>query len=293
MAYEQHAAITCQSNQASVARAMMDHSARLSHGWLPFILVFVMLLTGCGNLETGKALVLPSLSRLPSVTILPTAQQANTSTVQITIQPIAEPAIQPTPTPSILGYSYDFNLDLRSGPVDVPLELQIPVLNVTAPVLGVGLTVDNVMDAPKGAIGDSVWHTAFWYRGSGIPGESGTATIAGHVTGPLGNPEIFAHLKNLRPGDAIIVHVNDSLVDIRYIVDQVEVYSIQESSDPDVLAKIYGVGFNEGTGPQPALDGLSHLTLITCAGRYANGEFDHHTVVFATISKAEPSDSQP
>ena len=141
------------------------------------------------------------------------------------------------------------------------------------------------MDAPKGPIGDPVWHTAFWYRGSGIPGESGTATIAGHVTGPLGNPEIFAHLKKLRPGDAIIVHVKDSLVDIRYIVDQVEVYSIQESSDPDVLAKIYGVGFNEGTGPQPALDGLSHLTLITCAGRYANGEFDHHTVVFATISQ--------
>ncbi|MHB0924229.1 MAG: sortase domain-containing protein [Bellilinea sp.] len=263
----------------------MDNSDRISLGWLTAILAIVILLAGCGNLETGKALPLPSLSSLLSVTIQPTAQP--------TIQPTAEPTIEPTPTLFILGSSYDLNLDLRSGPVDVPLELQIPVLNVNAPVLGVGLTADNVMDAPKGPIGDPVWHTAFWYRGGGIPGESGTATIAGHVTDPLGNPEIFANLKNLSPGDAIIVHVKNSTLNIRFIVDQIKVYSIQESTDPTVLSKIYGPGIVEGTGPQPALDGLSHLTLITCAGRYVNGEFDHHTVVFATISTEEPSNSQP
>lgn len=271
----------------------MNSSDRNSLGWLIAILAIALLLTGCGNIETGKALAMPSLSPSQSVTIQPTFQQANKFTVQRTILPTTEPTNQPTPTLSLLGSSYDFNLDLRSGPVDVPLELQIPVLNVDAPVLGVGLTADNVMDAPKGPIGDPVWHTAFWYRGGGIPGESGTATIAGHVTGPLGNPEIFAHLKNLRPGDAIIVHVKNSTLDIRFIVDQIKVYSIQESTDPTVLSKIYGPGITDGTGPQPALDGLSHLTLITCAGSYANGEFDHHTVVFATISTEEPASSQP
>ena len=141
------------------------------------------------------------------------------------------------------------------------------------------------MDSPKGPIGDPVWHSAFWYRGSGIPGDVGTATIAGHVNDPLGRPEIFAHLEDLHPGDLIIVHLKYTTIDIHFIVDQIEVYSVQESSDPAVLAQIFGAGPVAGTGPQPALDGLSHLTLITCAGYIVNGEFDRHTVVYATRSK--------
>jgi hypothetical protein len=206
-------------------------------------------------------------------------------TVQPTVLPTVQPTIQPTPTLSILGPFFDTNLDLKAGPVDVPLELQIPSLKVDAPVLGVGLTAGNEMDAPKGPIDDPVWHTAFWYRGSGIPGEPGTATIAGHVDDPLGRPEIFAHLQDLHPGDLIIVHVKNTTIDIRFRVDQIKDYSVQESSDPAVLAQIYGSGPVSGTGPQPAPDGLSHLTLITCAGNIVNGKFDHHMVVYATRAK--------
>ena len=141
------------------------------------------------------------------------------------------------------------------------------------------------MDAPKGRIGDPIWGTAFWYRGSSIPGEVGTATIAGHVNDPFGIPQIFAHLQDLHPGDLIIVHVKNTTVDIRFMVDQVKVYTLQESSDPAVLKKIFGAGPISGTIPQPSLDGLSHLTLITCSGNFDNGQFDHHTVVYATLSK--------
>ncbi len=164
----------------------------------------------------------------------------------------------------------------------MPLELLIPSLNVNAPILGVGLTSENVMDSPKGPIGDPVWHTAYWYRGSGIPGDVGTATIAGHVNDPLGRPEIFADLQDLQPGDLIIIHVKYTNSDIRFIVNQTKTYSLQESSDPDVLTQIYGAGPVAGTEPQPAPDGLSHLTLITCAGYIVDGQFDHHTVVYAT-----------
>jgi sortase (surface protein transpeptidase) len=166
----------------------------------------------------------------------------------------------------------------------VPLELQIPSLKVNAPVLGVGLTAANEMAAPKGPIGDPVWHTAFWYRGSGIPGEPGTATFAGHVNDPLGKHEIFAHLQDLNRGDLIIVHVKNTTIDIRFLVDRIKVYSIQESSDPAVRAQVFGTGLVAGTGPQPALDGLSHLTLVTCAGNIVNGQYDHYTVVYATRS---------
>jgi hypothetical protein len=180
---------------------------------------------------------------------------------------------------------FDPALDLRTGPVVVPLELQIPSLNVNAPVLGVGLTSGNVMAAPKGPIGDPVWHTAFWYRGGGIPGDVGTATIAGHVTNLLGNLEIFGHLHDLHPGDLIIVHNTTSNTDIRFIVDHVKVYSIDDSFNLVLLTQIYGVGPVAGNGPQPALDGLSHLTLITCAGTFVKGHFDHRTVVYATRSQ--------
>lgn len=272
---------------------MGNHTHRSSLGWLTALLVGAILFAGNGNEETGKARSWPHPFTLPLVSIQPAVRPTITPTVQRTIQPTSQPTIRATPTFSILGSSYDSSLDLRAGPVEVPLELRIPVLNVSAPVVGVGLTAENVMDAPKGPIGDPIWHTAFWYRGSGIPGESGTAVIAGHVTDVLSNPEIFANLEDLNPGDLIIVHVKNPSQDIRFIVDQIKVYSIQDSSKPAVLTKIYGIGPIEGTGPQPAPDGLSHLTLITCAGSFANGQFNKRTVVFATRSQQGQSNNQP
>jgi len=215
-------------------------------------------------METGEAQPTP----FPSPVLLPSVQ------IQTTVQP--------TPTPLALGPLFDSNLDLMAGPVDVPLELQIPSLKVNAPVLGVGLTSENRMDSPRGSIGDPIWQTAFWYRGGGIPGEVGTATIAGHVNDPLGRPEIFAHIGDLRPGDLIIVRNNRAHIDIRFFVNETRDFTVKESSDPTVLAQIYGAGPVDGTGPQPAPDGLSHLTLITCAGNIVNGQYDRHTVVFAT-----------
>jgi Sortase domain len=253
-------------------------------GCLVSVMVLVVVLAGCGKIETGEAHPTP----LPSLLLLPMVQRAAQPTLtplQPSVHPIDQPTVQPTATAIVLGPLFDSNLDIKAGPVDVPLELQIPSLKVNAPVLGVGITSENVMAAPKGPIGDPVWHTAFWYRGSGIPGESGTATIAGHVNDPLGRPEIFANLLDLHPGDAIIIHYTKSNIDIQFTVDQIKDYSLQESSDPAVLAQIYGAGPVAGTGPQPALDGLSHLTLITCAGNIVNGQFDHHVVVYATYSK--------
>jgi len=141
------------------------------------------------------------------------------------------------------------------------------------------------MDSPKGPIGDPIWQTAFWYRGGGVPGDIGTATIAAHVDDPLGAPEIFAHLQDLHPGDLIILHLKNTAINIRFTVNEIKVYSVQQSSDPAVLTRIYGAGPVAGTGPQPSPDGLSHLTLVTCAGFIVKGEFDHHTVVYATRGK--------
>jgi sortase (surface protein transpeptidase) len=176
----------------------------------------------------------------------------------------------------------DAGLDLRAGPVAVPLELQLPSLDVNAPVAGVGITPNNVMDAPMGPADDAVWQQAFWYRGSAVPGEPSTALIAGHIDDPLGRPAVFAHIDQLRAGDTIVVHDTRNGLDVRFSVTSSATYSLDETADPAVLSEIYGVGPVAGTSPQPSVDGLSHLTLITCAGTFVNGTHDHRLVVYAT-----------
>ena len=203
--------------------------------------------------------------------------------VQPALQPLAEPQVQP----SVQGPFIATGLDLRAGPVDLPLELRIPALRIYAPVLGVGITTENVMDAPKGPAGDPVWQKAFWYRGSGIPGDSGTAVFAGHVDDALGRPAVFAQLRNLRAGNLIVVHDTRSGLDVRFTVVKTATYSVRQAADPSVLAQIYGIGPVSGRGPQPAPDGLAHLTLISCAGGFVNGSFDRRLVVYATRSEPE------
>lgn len=261
-------------------------------GCLLTVLILATVLAGCENKQTGEALTEPppSVILLPSVqptvmpTVAPTVQPVVALAVQPTVTPIVQPTLTPTvqPSPTPFGQLFDPDLDLRAGPIEVPLQLEIPSLMVKAPVLGVGLTLENVMDVPKGPMGDPFWYSAFWYRGSGIPGEPGTATIAGHVSDPLGQPEIFAHIKDLKPGDLIIIRFLYTGIDIQFSVNQVKIYTLQEASKPAVLTRIFGAGPIAGTGPQPASDGLSHLTLFTCDGDFVDGRYDHYTVVYAT-----------
>jgi sortase (surface protein transpeptidase) len=157
----------------------------------------------------------------------------------------------------------------------------MPSLGVNAPVVGVGITPNQVMDAPMGPANDPVWQQAFWYRGSAVPGELSTALIAGHVSG-LGRPGVFAHLDRLHPGDLIIVRDTRNGLDVRFSVSDSRTYPLDQVTDPAVLQQIYGAGPVAGTSPQPSADGLSHLTLITCAGTFRNGTHDQRRVVFAT-----------
>jgi len=141
------------------------------------------------------------------------------------------------------------------------------------------------MDVPMGLAADSVWQKAFWYRGSGIPGDSGTATLAGHVDDVRGRPAVFARLRDLRLDDLIVVHDTRNGIDVRFMVTKIATYSAQQAADPSVLAQIYGSGPVSGRGPQPAPDGLAHLTLITCSGGFVNGSYDRRLVVYATRSE--------
>jgi hypothetical protein len=188
---------------------------------------------------------------------------------------------QAPPAPPLLARPLvPAGLGLHAGPTPVPLDLTLPSLQVSGAMLGVGLTAGDAMDAPQGPLGDPVWQQAFWYRGGSIPGDVGTATVAGHVDDVRGRPALFAHLGDLHPGDPVVVHDTRGGTDVRFAVDQVATYSVQQASQPAILASIYGAGPVAGTGPQPAPDGLAHLTLVTCAGDFVHGAYDHRVVVY-------------
>lgn len=167
----------------------------------------------------------------------------------------------------------DPELSLLDGPVDVSLEIQIPALDIIAPILSVGLGAANTMDVPINmAPSDSMWQTVFWYRGSRIPGDIGTATLAGHVTDLIGQPGVFANLDDLQIGDLIVVQDKRTGLSVPFIVTETETYTRQEAADPAVNARIFG----------SISDVESHLTLITCTGAWVDGSFDRHLVVYAT-----------
>src|SRR5438270_5757134 len=170
-----------------------------SPGRLTAALTAAILMAGCANSQAsgGKPVRLRSPAASTSAHSSPALTDSAHSTNQLLV-----------PAPLI-----DPGLDLRAGPVDLPLELRIPSLRISAPVLGVGINSKNVMDTPTGSANDPVWQKVFWYRGGGIPGKAGTATIAGHVDDVLGRPAIFARLGKLRSGDPIVVHDNRTGLD--------------------------------------------------------------------------------
>jgi Sortase domain len=209
--------------------------------------------------------------------------------------PIGAPAASTTPHPSPVAAGratgppvpaplFPPGLDIRSGPIPVPVRLQIPALHIDAPMLGVGALTNDVMDAPEGPIGDPVWQEAFWYRGSAVPGVASTAVVAGHVDGPRGTAGVFGPIDRLRRGDVVVVRDTRSGLDIRFAVTDTADFTLAQTTDRAVLRRIYGVGPVAGTTPQASADGLAHLTLITCAGTFDTdlGTHDHRLAVFAT-----------
>src|ERR1700726_3996106 len=215
-------------------------------------LMAAALLSACANAQASGGPPARHSSPVPATSTQPRPAQAT------------ESLLAPTPL-------FDPSIDLRAGPVAVPLELRLPSLHITAPVLGVGLTPKNVMDTPMGSPSDPVWRKVFWYRGGGIPGDATTATIAGHVDDVLGRPAIFAHLKDLRRGDRIVVHDTQTDLNVEFVVTATVTYTLKQTLDHTVLSRIYGSGPADGQGPQPSSDGFAHLTLMTCAGHWLNG----------------------
>lgn len=142
-----------------------------------------------------------------------------------------------------------------------PLRLRIPAIDVNTALQPLGLLADGTLQPP------SAWQTAGWYRDGVIPGKSGPAVIVGHVDS-LSGPAVFYRLRQLRPGDLVVVQRRDGRM-LTFVVDRLAAYP--KSAFP--TAAVYGAT------PLPA------LRLVTCTG-----DFDWHAhnyldnlVVFAHL----------
>jgi Sortase domain len=239
---------------------------------LAIVMIAVVLLAGSASAARAH----PPRGFLPiAVSSAPAANP-----IHVIPAPAPRPAVRELDVPAALT---DRGLDLRSGPIAVPLLLQIPSIGVSVTVIGVGMTSKAVMDAPMGRADDPVWQQAFWYRGSAVPGALSTALFAAHVDDPLGRPAAFARIGRLRPGAVIIVRDTRNGLDVRFAVTGTHSYPLSETTDPAVLERMYGTGPVAGTGPQRSSDDLAHLTLVTCAGTFQNaiGTHDRRLAVYA------------
>ena len=146
----------------------------------------------------------------------------------------------------------------QSGP-GLPVRLKIPSIKVDALMEYVGLTPDGAMDVPKNR--DNV----AWFEPGQVPGESGTAVIAGHYGRQYGKGSVFDNLYTLRKGDKV------------YIEDEKGagiVFVVRESRRFAATADATDVFGSD--------DGGAHLNLITCEGAWDKSEqqYPSRLVVF-------------
>ena len=231
-------------------------NARRVRSWTPVI----VLVTVTGVLLAVRMASAPIHSPAPSTT----SSSPSTTSTSIPSTNLASPARLTSS-----------RMSLSAGAVPVPLIIEIPAIAVRSHVLAVGMTKAHAMAAPEGGANSPYWGDIFWYRGSSVPGASGTATIAGHIDDAYGRYAVFGRLAGLVPGDRIIVRNTKTHVVERFVVTSTHAYTLAQSKTRKVLNLIYGTGPPRGLAAQPSPDGRARLSLVTCAGTWDVGIHTH------------------
>lgn len=137
----------------------------------------------------------------------------------------------------------------RDGRPARPLEVRLPALRVTAPLIDVGVEPDGAMEIPEDV------RTVGWYEpapGAGVvPGEDGTAVLAGHVDSRAQGPGAFWALRDLVPADRVEVVHEDGSVSLWEVTEVIR-YPKAEVPIEDIFV---------WSGPK-------RLALITCGGEF-------------------------
>lgn len=163
----------------------------------------------------------------------------------------------------ILNIDEKFIANFEEVDSGAPVRLTIPKINVDTIVERMGVTKTGAMQVPK------VPQNAGWFKFGPIPGDKGTAVIAGHYGWRNKIAAIFDDLNRLQAGDKIFVEDDKGNV-IPFIVRESRLYS--SADNPSNV-------FSSGD------DGI-HLNLITCRGEWDKTKQDYtqRLVVFADLA---------
>jgi LPXTG-site transpeptidase (sortase) family protein len=144
----------------------------------------------------------------------------------------------------------------------LPVRLKIPAIGVDTAVEYMGDTTGGDMAVPSNLV------NVGWYKYGSIPGETGSAVIAGHVVGFKDEPGVFKKLDKLKTGDILLV-VDAKGQSASFTVRGTKTYDPKQQHDEV---------FNSVSG--------AHLNLITCAGDWdsSHQHYLKRLVVFADSS---------
>jgi hypothetical protein len=146
-----------------------------------------------------------------------------------------------------------------------PTRVVIPVIEVDASLVRLGLRRDRAMEVPAFGL-------AGWYAEGSMPGHPGPAVVAAHVDSRSG-PDVFADLGRLAAGDH--VHVDyDSGDRVTFVVTRSE----RTAKTALPAASIW------------PLTNARLLTLITCGGAFdrSSGHYVDNVIVFTVPLEGIP-----
>ena len=146
-----------------------------------------------------------------------------------------------------------------------PTRLIIPAIGINAFIESLGTLPNGDMATPT----QHPWDDTGWYNLGPHPGEQGSAVIDGHLDRPGGYPAVFWRLRDLHPGDDVVV-INSDGKSLHFHVTRIALYTPQTAPIQDIFGN----------------KGGTYLNLITCAGDWIPSE--HQTtdrlVVYTSLT---------
>ncbi|MFZ3069072.1 MAG: class F sortase [Microgenomates group bacterium] len=140
----------------------------------------------------------------------------------------------------------------------IPVRLIIPAINVDTAIQQVGVNSEGEMEVPNSIL------EAGWFKIGPIPGEIGSAVIAGHLDGKNDEAGVFVDLYKLKENSLIYVE-DDKGESFVFIVREKRILN------PDYAKEVFDL--NDGV----------HLNLVTCDGVWDLNKksYSKRLVVFA------------
>lgn len=143
----------------------------------------------------------------------------------------------------------------------VPVRLEIPALDVDAPVVPVGVDGEGAMAVPADAA------DVGWYQWGPAPGTPGRAVLAGHVDTRAQGPGALFELQSVAPAAVVRLTFDDGSTE-EFDVTGRRNYGKAELPTEELFART----------------GSPELVLITCGGDfdYTAGSYEENIVVTAS-----------